>query len=204
MLHWIVDWIGRMSYGAVALLMAIENVFLPLPSELIMPLAGFQTARGRMSLLGVIVAGTIGGVAGSFPFYFIARKLGQDRFLHAVDSSGKWFFLRRGDVQSARLRFDRWGGWAVFLSQLLPGLRGLIAIPAGLARMSFPLYTLANLMGTAIWCTVLAFLGRLLRSQFTRVHDALGPVGWGLLGLTAVALLVWWLRRRHREAHGRA
>src|SRR3954471_11448730 len=102
MLHWIVDWIGRMSYAAVALLMAIENVFLPLPSELIMPLAGFETVSGRMSLPGVIAAGTFGGVVGSFPFYFLARMLGQDRFLHAVDTNGRWFFLRRGDVQNAR------------------------------------------------------------------------------------------------------
>ena len=200
MLHWIAAWVARMSYVAVALLMAIENVFLPLPSELIMPLAGFQTVAGRMTLGGVILAGTIGGVVGSYPFYFLARTLGQDRLLRALDRRGGWLFLRRRDIRTARSRFERRGGWAVFVSQLLPGVRGLIAVPAGLARMSFPLFTLANAAGTLVWCTVLAVLGRELRSHFTRVHEALGPVEWALLGLLAAVAAVWWLRRRRRAA----
>src|SRR5262249_17975604 len=135
MLHWVVAWIGGMSYGAVALLMAIENIFLPLPSELIMPLAGFETGHGRMTVPGVMIAGAVGGVIGSFPFYFLARRLGHERMMRAVNEHRRWLTLRRGDVLAAQRRFERSGVWAVFFGRLLPGIRGLIAVPAGLARM---------------------------------------------------------------------
>src|SRR5205814_6379905 len=108
-----------------------------------------------------------------------------------VERRPRWLFLRPADIHRASRSFDRHGGWAVFVCQLMPGIRGLIAIPAGLARMNLVAFVLANLAGTLVWCVVLAYLGRMLRSHFTRIHDVLGPIGWGLLALAVVAGVMW-------------
>lgn len=197
MLRWIFDVVGGMSYWGVALLMAIENIVLPMPSELIMPLAGFLSARGRMSLLGVIVAGAIGSAVGALPLYAVARRYGKKSVTHWVDRHGKWLFLRGRDLVRASERFERHGGAAVFFSQLLPGLRGLIALPAGFARMQVIFFELTNFLGTLIWCGVLAWLGHLLGANFERVHEVLGPATWALFGALFVGALTWLIHRRH-------
>ena len=138
MMRSIVRLVTALGYWGIGLLMAIENVVLPLPSELIMPLGGFQCARGRMTLLGTILAGTIGSVIGAQPLYGIARMMGRDRVSGWVDRHGKWILLRGRDLERAGNRFERHGGWAVFISQLLPGLRGLISVPAGFAKNAAP------------------------------------------------------------------
>src|SRR5437867_3088222 len=147
MVEWIAHWVAAGGYWGVGLLMAIENVFLPLPSELIMPLAGFASARGRLSLGGVIIAGALGGALGSLPLYIPARIYGSDRVAEWIDRHGKWLLLRRRDVDKARKRFERGEFWAVFVSQLLPGIRGLISLPAGFAEMNVALFLIANFAG---------------------------------------------------------
>jgi membrane protein DedA with SNARE-associated domain len=198
-LHWIAHLVGSLGYSGVALLMAIENVVLPLPSELIMSLAGFEAASGRISLPGVIIAGTIGGVVGAFPLYFLARALGEERLGRWVERHGKWILLRKAHVNRASDRFERNGAWAVFLSQLLPGIRGLISIPAGFASMNFVLFTATNFAGTVIWCVVLAYLGYLLGAHYERVHAVLGPIGWVLIVGLVLWATVWLVQRRRRS-----
>jgi Uncharacterized membrane-associated protein len=203
MLHWIATTVHSLSYVGVGLLMAIENIFLPLPSELIMPLAGAQTDHGPMTLYGVILAGTIGSVAGGFPLFAAAWILGPERVTAWADRHGKWLLLRRGDLQRAHDAFEKRGASAVFISQLVPGLRGIISIPAGFAHMNVALFAAANFAGTIIWCSVLAYLGHQLGRHFARIDKFLGPVGWATLaGAVLGGVAALYVRKRRRLARG--
>jgi LPXTG-motif cell wall-anchored protein len=193
------DLVRSLDYWGVGLLMAIENVVLPMPSEVIMTLGGFQSSRGRMTLWGVILAGTIGSVAGALPMYWAARALGEERVTRWVENHGKWMLLRRRELMRAHDRFQRHGGIAVFFSQLLPGIRGLISLPAGFAEMNVGLFILANFVGTIIWCGVLAYLGYVLGANYTRVHRYVGPATWAILGALVLSGAVWVVRRRRRR-----
>ena len=203
MLHWIAHLVNSLSYWGVALLMAVENVVLPIPSELIMPLAGFKTARDQMTLLGVIAAGTAGSVLGGLPLFYAGYALGEDRLRKWIQRYGKWVLLRPRDLDRAADRFSGNSFLDVTIAQLLPGVRGLISIPAGVARMNVWLFLLANLIGTLVWCTVLAVAGRLLGRNFTKIHQFLGPTGWAILGLLVVALAYWLIRRKVKSTKGR-
>jgi membrane protein DedA with SNARE-associated domain len=196
MMHWIGTLVGSLGYWGIGLLMAIENIVLPLPSELIMSLGGFLSARGRMEFWVVVLVGAFGSVVGAFPMYGIARFIGKERIATWVDHRGKWLLLRGRDLERASRRFERHGGWAVFFSQLVPGIRGLISLPAGFAKMNLLLFTLANFAGTVIWCAVLAYLGFALGVHYQRVHAYVGPAVWIALGGLAVWGVVRYMRRR--------
>jgi membrane protein DedA with SNARE-associated domain len=199
MLHWIAHLVMSAGYWGVGLLMAIENVVLPLPSELIMPLAGFAAARGKMSIGGVILAGTIGSVLGALPVYYLARIAGEEKVMRWIERHGRWLLLKHKDLERPKKWFDEHGAVAVGIGQLVPGVRGLISIPAGYADMNVLLFALVNFLGTILWCTVLAYAGKLLGTHYKEIHKFLGPAGWVALA----ALLgagIWWVlkRRRHR------
>jgi membrane protein DedA with SNARE-associated domain len=182
--------------------MALENIILPLPSELIMPLAGFRTDRGQMTLLGVILAGTAGSVLGALPLYYAGYAVGEDRLRTWIERHGKWLLLRPRDLDRASDRFSGKSFRDVTIAQLLPGIRGLISIPAGVARMNVGLFLLANTIGTVVWCTVLAVAGRVLGRNFTRIHKFLGPTGWVVLGVLAAGLAFLLIRRKVRSTKG--
>lgn len=201
MLRWIYHLAFSLGPVGVGLLMAIENVVLPLPSELIMPLGGFIAARGRAPLWWVIVAGTVGSVVGALPVWAVGRWAGEEKVLAWIDRHGRWLLLQCRDLERAKQWFHRHGALAVTLGQLVPGVRGLISLPAGFAGMGALPFALYNALGTLVWCTVLAAAGYELGAHFAAVHRALGPVGWGALGALVLAAGVWLLRRRRRMAH---
>jgi LPXTG-motif cell wall-anchored protein len=199
-LNWIIHLVNSLDYWGVGILMAVENVVLPIPSELIMPLAGFETVSGRLSLLGVITAGTIGSVLGGLPLYYAGYALGEERLEKWVDRYRKWGLLRGRDIARANARFSGKSFLEVTLGQLLPGVRGVISIPAGVARMNIGLFLLANFIGTVVWCTALAVAGRLLGASFPKIDKFLGPTGWVILGLLVLALALWLIRRRRKRS----
>jgi membrane protein DedA with SNARE-associated domain len=199
MLRTIVRLVEALGYWGIGVLMAVENVVLPIPSELIMPFGGFECAVGRLKLAGTILTGTIGSVIGALPMYAMGRVLGKERVTGWVDRHGKWILLRGRDLERAGKRFERHGGRAVFFGQLLPGVRGLISLPAGFARMNIAVFVATNFAGTLIWCTVLALLGFVLGVNYPLVHAYVRPVIWIALG----GLVAWgtvWLVRRRRAA----
>jgi membrane protein DedA with SNARE-associated domain len=203
MIKWIVGLVTSMGIYGVALLMAIENVVLPLPSELIMPLGGFAASRGRMSLAGVIIAGTTGSVLGALPLYYLARTVGEEKLKHWVAKHGRWLLLRPGDLEKPKRWFVKHGSLAVVVGQLIPGVRGLISLPAGYAKMNVFLFLLCNFIGTVVWCAVLAYIGQQLGVHFKVVHKYLGPAGWVVLaGLFMWGAIVLWKRRKGKS--GRA
>jgi membrane protein DedA with SNARE-associated domain len=200
MLHWIIHLVGSLSYLGVGLLMALENVILVIPSELIMPLAGFAASRGHMTLWGALIVGAAGSAIGSLPVYALARVVGEDRLMKLIQKHGKWLLLRKRDLDRATKKFERHGKLAVFISQLLPGIRGLIAIPAGFDRMNVWLYEVLNFAGSVVWCAGLAAGGYALGANYKKIEQYGRPIGWGILGIVVMAAVVWWVRRR-RSMH---
>ncbi|MBB3949163.1 DedA family protein [Aureimonas jatrophae] len=175
----------------IALLMFLENIFPPIPSELIMPLAGYQAASGEHSLVAVILAGTAGALVGILPWYYLGRAFGEKRIVALADRFGRWLTMTAEDVEAADRWFRRYGIWAVFLGRLVPTVRTLISVPAGLSRMPLPTFLLFSALGTLIWTTGLTMAGYLLASQYERVNDYVGPVS----NIVIAAVVVLYLYR---------
>ncbi|HKZ74001.1 MAG TPA: DedA family protein [Steroidobacteraceae bacterium] len=178
------------GYAGLVFLMFLENVFPPIPSELIMPLAGFMATSGKLSLPGVVIAGTIGSVLGALPPYYLARRFGAERLERFADRHGRWLTLSRRDLVRARRWFDRHGAAAVFFCRLIPGLRSLISLPAGIDRMNVGAFLFWTTLGAALWTGILAGLGYVLGRNFKVVEQWLDPFSWVVLG-TILVLYVW-------------
>ncbi|HEX2554979.1 MAG TPA: DedA family protein [Microvirga sp.] len=191
MFDWIVGWVEGGGYVAIALLMLLENVFPPIPSELIMPLAGFSAAKGNLNIVGVILAGTAGSLAGAFFWYWIGRAVGADRLKAFARNHGRWLTLQPSEIDKARAVFDRHRAVALFVGRLIPTVRTLISVPAGVNRLPVAVFTLWSLLGTALWTSLLAGAGYLLQSQYERVSEWLNPVSNAVLA----PLVLWYLYR---------
>jgi membrane protein DedA with SNARE-associated domain len=176
MFDWMVEFVRDTGYVGVFLLMLAENLFPPIPSELIMPLAGFNAARGELSLVGVIFAGTLGALAGAFFWYGIGRAFGYARVRWLTERFGRWMTMSPEDLDRARAVFDRHAGKAVFFGRLLPAIRTLISIPAGVSAMSPLAFAFWTTLGTVIWTTFLTVAGYLLESQYEAVSAYVDPV----------------------------
>ncbi len=172
----IVQLVTSTGYLGVAALMFAENVFPPIPSELIMPFAGFAAARGDLSLAGVLLAGTVGSVAGLHLWYELGRAVGAERLKRWSARHGRWLALAPHEVDAARAWFERRGRIAVLLGRLVPTVRTLISVPAGMVRMERARFLLYSTVGTAAWASVLAGLGFGLESRFELVSGWVNPV----------------------------
>lgn len=198
MFDFITGWIEQGGLAAVGLLMVLENVFPPIPSELIMPLAGFLAAQGAMSLVAVILVGTLGSVLGTLMWYGLARAWGRDRFLRFIDRHGVWLTLDRDEALRAMAWFDRWGPMAVLVGRMIPTVRTLIAVPAGLAGMSLWSFVLYATISGLVWTGLLAGAGYLLQDRYERVEGWLNPVTTAVVVLI-VALYLYRLLRGLRK-----
>jgi membrane protein DedA with SNARE-associated domain len=190
MATWVMSIASSTGYFGILLLMFVENVFPPIPSEVIMPLAGYMAAQGKLSLFGIILAGMAGSVLGALPLYYVGRKLGEDRLKEFADNHGRWLTLSRKDIERAKRWFDRHGGAAMFFCRLIPGVRSLISIPAGIARMKVLPFLAYTAAGTGIWAALLAYLGYFLGPEYTQVGEYLDPVSWIVLGAVGVLYFV--------------
>jgi len=188
------EWIERMieegGYLALAIVMFLENVFPPIPSEVVMPLAGYHAQAGDLSLAGVIVAGSAGAFLGALFWYWIGRMIGPRRMRAFVGRHGRWLAMTCADFDGARKWFDRYGGPAVFLGRLAPTVRTLISIPAGIVRMPFWTFAAFTFVGATIWTAALAWAGYLLGSQRDLIDAWLNPVANIALAIGLV-IYVW-------------
>lgn len=176
MFDWVTGIVEGSGYVGIALLMLAENVFPPIPSELIMPLAGYVAAKGQLNVVGVVVAGSTGSLIGAIFWYWIGLRIGADRLIRWADRHGRWLTLHPDEVRKARRWFERRGGAAVFFGRMVPTVRTLISVPAGIARMPLVPFILYSALGTAVWTGALAGAGYALQSQYSRVGDWLGIV----------------------------
>ncbi|HEY9739549.1 MAG TPA: DedA family protein [Coleofasciculaceae cyanobacterium] len=184
-----------MGYVGIALLMFAENLFPPIPSELIMPLAGFTVAQGKMNLVLAVVAGLVGTMLGALPWYYAGKLLGEERLKSLADKYGKWITLSSRDIDKADNWFDRHGAKAVLFCRLVPGVRTLISLPAGLSEMSLVPFLIYSTIGSALWIFALTYAGYLLGDNYDRVDEYLGPVS----KIVLVILLIWfalWVGKR--------
>ncbi|MCY0150936.1 DedA family protein [Hoeflea alexandrii] len=199
MFDWITNLVDQGGYFAVAFLMFAENVFPPIPSELIMPLAGFSAARGEMSLVMVVLAGSIGSLLGAILWYYIGVWIGTERLKRWSARRGRWLTLTPGEIDRASAWFDRHGGKAVFVGRLVPAVRTLISVPAGVAGMPLGKLVLYSMVGTALWTAFFAGAGYLLESQYDKVQNWLNPAS----NVVIATLVIWYIYRVVTSANGR-
>jgi membrane protein DedA with SNARE-associated domain len=188
---WIIGFVEQSGYVGIALLMLLENVFPPIPSELIMPLAGYAAAQGQLNVVMVIVAGSLGSVLGALFWYAVGRWLGHERVRRFAGRHGRWLTVTAGEVDHACDWFHRHCGKAVFIGRLVPTVRTLISIPAGIAEMELAKFLVYTTAGTMLWTGLLAGTGYLLRAEYQHVSHWLNPVS----NVIVSGLLVWYVYR---------
>src|SRR3712207_4837961 len=176
MSDWVIRLIEGSGYWGVAFLMFLETVFPPVPSEVIMPLAGVAAADGRMTLAGVIASGTAGAMAGNFFWYLLARWIGIARFRPFLEKRGRWLTLDWYEVERVERLFGRFGSVIVAIGRLMPTIRSVISIPAGLVHMQVVRFLFWSSVGTAGWSSILAIAGYMLKQQFGSIEKVLGPL----------------------------
>lgn len=197
MLEWITNTMNSLGYLGIGLLMFLENLFPPIPSELIMPLAGFTVAQGKMQFAPVVVAGVVGTVLGALPWYYAGKLLGEERLKSLANRYGKWLGISAKDIGKARSWFNKHGNKAVFFGRLVPGVRTLISIPAGMSSMPLVPFLLYSTLGTLLWVGLLTYSGYALGNNYYVVEEYIGPVSKIVLVALIVAFVVWVIRRKN-------
>jgi membrane protein DedA with SNARE-associated domain len=187
MVEWINSLMSGLGYWGIGLLMFAENLFPPIPSELIMPLAGFTVAQGKMNFGLAVFAGTVGTMAGTYAWYYLGRLVNYQRLAGWTDRYGKWIGVSAKEIDRVNNWFDKHGKNAVFFGRMVPGIRTLISLPAGMNKMPFATFTIYSTLGTLIWTLGLTTAGFLLGDNYASIEQYLAPVSklvvFGLLGL---------------------
>ena len=196
MADWVIRLIEQSGYLGIGFLMFLETIFPPIPSEVIMPVAGVAAAQGKLSRGYVIAAGTAGAMLGNLFWYLAARALGIIRLRPFIDRWGRWLTLSWPEVERAERWFGTNGTAFVLLGRLVPTVRSLVSIPAGLLKMRFSHFFIASTIGTALWTALLTIAGEKLGEHYAEINRILGPVSTAIL----IALLLMYAYRvwRHR------
>lgn len=190
---WVVDVIDRLGYIGVALLVALENLFPPIPSEIVLPFAGFVARDGKATLPGMVLAATVGSLVGAWALYGIAAWIGPDRLQAFLVRYGRWLRLTNADIDKAERWFDRRAVVAVLVGRCVPLIRSLVSIPAGFRRMPFGVFTLYTAIGSLMWNSALVGAGYALRSRWHDVEPVLDVVQYVVVALilAAIGWLLW-------------
>ena len=198
--QWVQDVIEQLGYLGVALLVVLENVFPPIPSEIVLPFAGFVAQQGSYSVVLMILAATVGSVIGALIMYWIAAVIGDER-LHAFTRKfGKWVQIREADLTRAEEWFDRHAMSAVLVGRCVPLIRSVVSIPAGFRRMKLIPYIAYTFLGSLVWNIALVGAGAVLGENWERVEPVVATFQWIVIvvilaGLARVAYVVVQRRR---------
>jgi membrane protein DedA with SNARE-associated domain len=190
----IIHVISQAGYAGVAGLMAIESAAIPLPSEVIMPFAGYLAGEGRFNLFWLAIAGGLGSAAGSAITYWIGRYGGRP----LIERYGKYLLISRHDLDLADNFFARFGALSTFIGRLLPVVRTFISIPAGIARVRFLPFILYSFIGSVLWSLLLAYFGFRLGSEWMQLREKIHGVDYAIAALIVIAA-VWWVWRHFRS-----
>ena len=199
MAEWIANTMNSLGYLGIGLLMFLENLFPPIPSELIMPLAGFTVSQGKMAFIPAVISGVVGTVLGAFPWYFLGKIVSEDRLEHLADRYGKWISVSSKDIAKANRWFNKHGGQAVFFCRLVPGVRTLISLPAGINNMSIIPFIIYSTIGTLLWTLLLTTAGYQLGENYTLVEEYIDPVSKIVLVSLVIWFIIWVVRKRLRR-----
>lgn len=196
---WVVNLMGVIGAPGVGLAILLENIFPPIPSELVLPLAGFTAQTGRFGLVEAVLWATAGSITGAWLLYGLGAAFGADRLARIADRIP---LTEANDVHRAVAWFDRHGARAILLGRLVPGVRSLISIPAGVDRMNPVTFTVFTLVGSLIWNSALVGAGYALGDRYAVVEGYMGVISKVVyvILLMGVVGVIWWLIRRQRRA----
>ena len=196
---WVLMIMAKFGYLGIVFAMFAENVFPPIPSELIMPAAGFAAAQGQLNLILVIIAGTFGAVLGALPLYYLGSVFNKERLVLFTQKYGKYVFVKPDDVLASDDWFNKHGKKAVFFGRMVPGIRSLISIPAGMNHMPIGSFLVLTTVGASIWTTVLTLAGYYLGKNYARIEVMLAPYSKVFLLLAAVIIVGFFIKRHSSD-----
>jgi membrane protein DedA with SNARE-associated domain len=201
LIAWYLSSLESGGYPLIALLMAIESSIFPLPSEVVIPPAAILAQQGKLSMIGIVVAGAIGSWAGATAMYWASRWAGRPLVLRY----GRYFFISPEKVRAAELWAAQFGSVGIFVARLLPVVRHLIGIPAGIVRMDYKLFSIYTLVGSAIWCAVLCWIGVMAGNDERLMQGELHRITLWLLGaLVVLGLMYYFFVHRYVKHAARA
>lgn len=198
MTAWIISIMEQLGYLGIAFLMFLDNVFPPVPSEIIMPTAGYATTQGQLTFLGVVLAGSIGSLVAAAVLYWVGRKIPNEHILEFTARYGKYLFIQPVDVEKSLNWFEHYGHRIVFFGRMVPAARSLISIPAGMSGMPFWKFMLYSAAGTVIWTTFLASVGYYFGHNTEMMHQIFSRITYVILAVVVI-FLVWLLYRRQQR-----
>lgn len=202
MQHFLEEVINQFGYAAIIVLIAVENIFPPIPSEVILTFGGFMTAGTDMTITGVIIASTLGSAGGAVVLYYIGSILGAERMKRIVVKYGSWLRVTTDDVDKSYSWFNKYGPWTVFFCRFIPLIRSLISIPAGMSKMSMPKFLVLTTIGTFIWNTVLVNLGASVGENWgdiVAVMDVYSNIAYAAIAALSIAFLIWFFYFRPKK-----
>jgi membrane protein DedA with SNARE-associated domain len=198
---WITEFMEKFGYMGILLLIALENLFPPIPSEVILTFGGFMTTYTSMTPLGVIVVATLGSLIGAIILFYIGRLLGVERLEKIVDRWGRLLRVKKEDIRKADAWFDKYGYWAVFLCRMVPLIRSLISLPAGMSGMKLVPFLFFTTIGTIIWNTILVSVGTAVGGNWDQIvefMDVYSNVVYAIIAVTVVVVLALYIRRARK------
>lgn len=196
--NWVQDVMESLGYAGIAFLIALENLVPPIPSEVVLPLAGFMVGQGRFMIVPVVLAATLGSLMGALALYGIGYWLGEPRLRRLVRRYGRFLLLDEEDLNKTYFQFQTHGTKAVFFGRLLPVVRSLISIPAGVTGMPMPRFIVYTTLGSTIWNSTLIGLGWILGSEWHRVEVYTGYLQYAVIAVILMAGMYFLWRRRGR------
>ncbi|TFE00114.1 DedA family protein [Jeotgalibacillus sp. R-1-5s-1] len=201
--NWLTEIMNEYGYFGVFFLIALENIFPPIPSEVILTFGGFMTVDSGLTIPGVVAASTAGSVAGAIALYFLGVQLDVERLEKIIDRWGKVLRVKKEDLHRADAWFDQYGPWTVFFCRFIPLIRSLISIPAGMSNMNIWVFLGFTTAGTLIWNIVLIYLGASVGDSWeTIVHriEVYSNVVYVILAVLFVAAVIYYLIKRRGRA----
>lgn len=196
--NWIMDIMNQFGYLGVFLLICIENLFPPIPSEIILTFGGFSTHSTNLTVLGVIFYATLGSVIGAVILYWLGRILHIERLEKIVDRWGHLLRLQKEDLYRADRWFQKYGYWTVFFCRMIPLLRSLISIPAGISKMNFWIFIFFTTVGTIIWNSILVGLGAKLGENWETIvyyMDIYSNIVYAILAMIIIGVIIYFFCR---------
>ena len=201
--NWITQFMEQYGYLGVFLMIALENVFPPIPSEIILPFGGFMTTYTSMTVPGVVIASTAGSVVGAMILYGIGLLLDVERLEKIIDRFGHILRVTKEDVHKADAWFDKYGIWTVLFCRMVPLIRSLISIPAGMSNMKFWLFIAFTTVGTLIWNIILVSVGAALGDNWDRITefmDVYSNIAYAIIGIGIIIFLVYFFNKKRKKS----
>jgi len=201
--NWITQFMEQYGYLGVFLMIALENVFPPIPSEIILPFGGFMTTYTSMTVPGVVIASTAGSVVGAMILYGIGLLLDVERLEKIIDRFGHILRISKEDIYKADAWFDKYGIWTVLFCRMVPLIRSLISIPAGMSNMKFWLFIAFTTVGTLIWNIILVSVGAALGDNWDRITefmDVYSNIAYAIIGLGIIIFLVYFFNKKRKKS----